>query len=223
MSTAWTRRAPACKQDTWRGVDLSYVNELEDCGAVYRAGESQEDPYEIFAGAGANIVRLRLWHTPTWTRYGTLADVKQSIRRARGARMRVLLDFHYSDDWAHPGKQLVPIAWRDATSVEALAQRLYSYTHGVLSELHAEDLLPDVVQLGNEINTDILIDHEVAEDAPVNWSRNAVLLQALAKRTVCEEQYGSLLCKMMREIEELEFGSSQNAYVVQEQDAGFHE
>ncbi len=162
----------------WRGVDLSYVNEIEDCGGEYRAAGQRTDPYTILANAGANIVRLRLWHTPDWTPYSTLDDVKRSIRRARAAGMRVLLDFHYSDDWAHPGKQLRPPAWRDTSSVDELAARLASYTRDVLMELDRDGLLPDVVATGNEINTNLLVDEEVPEDHPIDWARNVVLLNA---------------------------------------------
>ena len=161
----------------WRGVDLSYVNELEDCGARFRDSRGYRDPYAIMADAGANVVRLRLWHSPTWTTYSTLQDVKRSIRRARERGMRVLLDFHYSDDWAHPGKQLVPAAWA-GQSDEQLATSLGSYTEDVLRELDRDGLLPEYVQIGNETNTDLLIGQEVAENAPINWARNILFFRA---------------------------------------------
>lgn len=168
----------AAHTSEWRGVDLSYVNEMQDCGAEYRLGEEILDPYELFAGIGANVVRLRLWHTPDWTDYSNLADVKRSIRRAHDAGMRVLLDFHYSDDWAHPGKQLRPAAWRDAATVDELALRIAGYTRAVLLELDGEGLLPEYVATGNEINTNMLVDEEVPEDHPIDWSRNVVILNA---------------------------------------------
>lgn len=164
---------------TWRGVDLSYVNELEACGAEYSDAAGRTDPYDIFAAAGANWVRLRLWHTPDWTDYSTLDDVKRSITRARVADLQVLLDFHYSDDWVHPGKQLVPAAWRDRVDdTPALAEALGGYTYDTLMSLAEGGLLPDAVQVGNETNTDLLITKEVPEDAPIDWSRNAQLLNA---------------------------------------------
>ena len=64
------------------GGDLSYVNEMEDCGAVYKNVDGQnEDPYKVFADAGMDIVRLRLWHSPDWTNYSNFEDVKKSIQR----------------------------------------------------------------------------------------------------------------------------------------------
>ena len=128
----------------WRGVDLSYVNEMEDCGAVYRLNGETRDPYALFAEIGANVVRLRLWHTPEWTRYSTLADVTRSIRRAKVHGMAVLLDFHYSDDWADPSKQIIPAAWRDIGTTQGLARALHDYTYAVLSDLDALDLAPRV-------------------------------------------------------------------------------
>jgi arabinogalactan endo-1,4-beta-galactosidase len=85
------------------GADLSYVNEMEDCGAVYKdSNENFKDPYKIFAEAGTNLVRIRLWHNPIWTNYSNINDVKKSIQRAKSEGMNVLLDFHYSDSWAGP-------------------------------------------------------------------------------------------------------------------------
>lgn len=167
----------------WRGVDLSYVNELEDCGAQYSDDAGRTDPYAIMAGAGANVVRLRLWHTPDWTSYSTLQDVKRSIRRAKEQNMRVLLDFHYSDDWVHPGKQIIPAAWKDAKTDLELAQRVYDYTYSTLLELFKEELLPDYVQIGNETNTEMLIAEEVPEGTSINWERNVRFLNAGIKAT----------------------------------------
>ena len=120
----WTLCPQLLANEIWRGVDLSYVNELEDCGAVFRLEGEVRDPFEIFSGKGANLARFRLWHSPDWTGYGTLQDVERSIRRARDRGMRILLDFHYSDDWADPWKQRIPSAWRGARADEEVAALL---------------------------------------------------------------------------------------------------
>ena len=143
---------PSSARDEWRGADLSYVNELEDCGAVYRHDGRIADPFRILAAKGANLARFRLWHSPDWTRYSTLPDVAKGIRRARDAGMRVLLDFHYSDDWADPGNQKMPAAWRGAKSDGEVARRLHDYTADTLMALHGQGLLPEYVQVGNELN-----------------------------------------------------------------------
>ncbi len=159
----------------YRGVDLSYVNEMEDCGAVYRVNGQARDPYQIFADYGANLVRLRLWHTPTWTTYSTFDDVVRSLRRAHALGMDVLLDFHYSDTWADPSQQTIPAAWAGITDLNDLGQALYQYTYEVLMDLDALGLMPEMVQVGNEINSEILR-AEGASGYPIDWERNAFLL-----------------------------------------------
>jgi arabinogalactan endo-1,4-beta-galactosidase len=172
------------------GADLSYVNEMEDCGAVYKnqAGE-EEDPYVIFSNAGANLIRVRLWHNPDWTDYSDLEDVKKTISRAKAEGMEVLLDFHYSDTWADPETQEIPAAWVDQIDdTEALGQLLYDYTYNTLQELANENLLPEIVQVGNETNGMILQQGEL--EWPIDWERNAHLLnQGInAVRAISEEQ-----------------------------------
>ncbi len=158
------------------GADLSYVNEMEDCGALYknRLG-AQENPYKIFAEAGANLVRVRLWHNPTWTNYSNLVDVKKTILKAKSQGMKVLLDFHYSDTWADPGKQLIPAAWENQIdNTASLGDLLYNYTFNTLTELSSQDLTPDIVQVGNEINPMILQGETLVW--PIDWTRNSFLI-----------------------------------------------
>lgn len=160
------------------GVDLSYVNEIEACGAQYRLDGKVRDPYELFAERGANLVRLRLWNNPDWTNYSTEADVTRSIERAKKAGMDVLLDFHYSDDWADPQKQTIPAAWAaDIDDADKLATHVYEYTRDVLARLNARGLLPYMVQVGNEINTQMLRPTDT-KGLPIDWARNAKILNA---------------------------------------------
>jgi arabinogalactan endo-1,4-beta-galactosidase len=161
------------------GADLSYVNEMEDHGGQYRRDGQLCDPFRLFHDFGANIVRVRLWHTPTWTQYSTLADVEKTIRRARALGMAVLLDFHYSDTWADPAKQLIPAAWVHINDLDTLQQALHDYTRDVLIRLHERGLMPEYVQIGNEINSEMLLPFKVGEEgAPINWPRNAALINA---------------------------------------------
>src|SRR5688572_1242775 len=106
-SAAASAAGAAAPAERFAGVDLSYVNEMEACGAEFRVQGRKRDPHELFAAAGANLVRLRLWNAPDWTNYSTEADVTRAIGRAHKAGMKVLLDFHYSDDWADPQKQKI--------------------------------------------------------------------------------------------------------------------
>ncbi len=167
----------ASASDRFMGADMSFVNEMEDCGAVYHENGTAKDPFAILKEHGGNLVRVRIWNNATWTRYSNLADVKKTIARARALGLQVLLDFHYSDTWADGGKQIVPAAWAGIADPAALSQALYQYTFDTLAALDHDGLMPDLVQVGNEINSEIL-QPEGTPSHPIDWARNARLLNA---------------------------------------------
>ncbi|MCC6459562.1 MAG: glycosyl hydrolase 53 family protein [Saprospiraceae bacterium] len=169
------------------GADLSYVNEMEDCGVVYQENGQPKDPYRIFADKGCNLVRLRLWHSPSWydtlnqgKRYSDFQDLRKSIQRAKALSMPVLLDFHLSDQWSDPAHQLVPAAWLGVVDqLPALKDSVFNYVQQTLLRLHAENLLPEMVQIGNETNREILLSPAAnASSAAIHWDRNATLFNA---------------------------------------------
>ncbi|MFN3852350.1 MAG: arabinogalactan endo-beta-1,4-galactanase [Spirosomataceae bacterium] len=157
------------------GGDLSYTNEMDDCGGVYRKNGKQVDAYKLFAEEGAKIIRLRLWHNPNWTQYSTFADVKRSIKRAKENQMDILLDFHYSDDWADPKHQVIPKAWEKIKDTKILGDSVYNYTYNTLINLNQLNLLPEIVQVGNEINSEVM-QYTKESAATINWERNVALL-----------------------------------------------
>lgn len=171
-------RQPQPKQnDTafYYGADLSYVNEMESCGGVYQQNGKAIDPFMLFAQEGCNLVRVRLWHSPhsVWSGYD---DVKKTMQRAKENNMAVLLDFHYSDTWADPQHQVIPAAWQHTGSLEILADSLYKYTYNTLQKLDKAGLVPLMVQIGNEVNIEII---QLADDMitnSINWKRNIFLL-----------------------------------------------
>ena len=169
------------------GADLSYVNEMEDCGVVYKEQGAAKDPYRIFAGNNCNLVRLLLWHTPSWydtlntgKRYSDYEDVKKSIQRAKAAGMDVLLDFHLSDFWADPQRQWVPKAWEPVVdNLPVLKDSVYNYITQTLNSLNAAGLMPEMVQIGNETNRGILLAPQVNDAGWVlDWNRNGVLFKS---------------------------------------------
>lgn len=184
---------PGDDNDYYFGVDLSYVNQILDYGGEFRDNGVVQDPYSIFADAGANLARFRLWHNPVWTKevyepdgvqmYNDVADVTKSITRAKASGMDVLLDFHYADRWADPGAQPVPAAWRDISALDILADSVYEYTKKTLTHLKANGLLPTMVQLGNETNCGMLYS-DVSTSFPAmnvcdgNWANLGVVLNA---------------------------------------------
>ena len=166
------------------GADLSYVNEMEDCGVVYMENSSAKDPWQLFSDHNCNLVRLRLWHTPSWydalnegKRYSDLQDVKKSIHRAKDLKMDVLLDYHLSDDWADASNQLVPSAWLGVVdNLPLLKDSLYNYISGTLLQLDEEGFLPEMVQIGNETNKGILLSPQDDQSGWVlDWNRNSQL------------------------------------------------
>lgn len=174
LSLAAGQVPPRPASGLWLGGDLSYVNEMEDCGAIYRDNGKPVDPFALLAARGGNIVRVRIWNDARWTRYSNYPDVLKTIRRARGAGMQVLLDFHYSDDWADGGKQLTPAAWV-GLDTDAQARALGDYTRDILSRLDRDGAMPEMVQVGNETNPELLGGKETV---PINWARNAKLFNA---------------------------------------------
>jgi len=159
------------------GADLSFANEMDDCGVVYREAGKPTDLYALFQAHGANVARVRIWTDGNPTRYSTPADVTRSLKRARALGMKTLLDFHYSDWWADGGKQIIPAAWAGITDPNKLADVVYHYTYDTLMALNAAGVMPDMVQPGNEINHEIL-DKGPWKTGAINWQRNALLLNA---------------------------------------------
>jgi arabinogalactan endo-1,4-beta-galactosidase len=144
------------------GADLSYLNQLDDNGAKFLDAGKQQDAINIFKDHGANLVRIRLWHTPNWQLpvtggriYSDLADAEKLIRRAKAAGMAVNLDLHYSDDWADPQKQEIPAAWKNLP-LAILKDSVYRYTLSVLQYLSTKNLIPEMIQIGNETNNGML-------------------------------------------------------------------
>jgi arabinogalactan endo-1,4-beta-galactosidase len=92
--------------------------------------------------------------------------------------MQSLLDFHYSDDWADGGKQIIPVAWANIADTDALAEALYRFTFETLAALDHDGLMPQWVQVGNETNGEILGRADWGEHRPINWERNGKLFKA---------------------------------------------
>lgn len=157
------------------GADLSFTNEMEDCGAIFKEHGKKIDPFTLIKAHGGNIVRVRLWNDPRWTRYSTYPDVLKTIRRAHAAGLQVLLDFHYSDDWADGDHQAPPAAWA-GMSTDRQARALHDFTRDILDRLAAEKQLPAFVQVGNETNREMLSGGK--DPAQTDWARNAALINA---------------------------------------------
>ena len=144
------------------GADLSTLEEEEACGACYYDGGRAGDAMAILQAHGVNCVRLRLWNDPydgAGAPYGAgtcdLARVMRLAARAKACGLPWLLDLHYSDFWADPGKQRIPKAWQGLAE-EELCGAVYAFTAGTLQSLKEAGLAPDAVAVGNEITNGLL-------------------------------------------------------------------
>ncbi|HVU29334.1 MAG TPA: arabinogalactan endo-1,4-beta-galactosidase [Sphingomicrobium sp.] len=189
-------KAPLPSSGLYLGADLSYVNEMEDCGAVYRLHGRSIDPFKLLKREGGNLVRVRIWNNAAWTRYSDYGDVVKTIRRAHSAGLEVLLDFHYSDDWADGGKQIAPAAWAKLGTDEQV-KVLHDYTLDTLRRLDSDGAMPEMVQVGNETNPELL---GGKEHVPINWERNARLLNAGIEAVEEAGRSGSIAPRIMLHI-----------------------
>jgi beta-galactosidase len=140
------------------GADISFLPELEAKGIKFSDKGVQKDAIEILKDHGFNYIRLRIFNNPARDSgyspkkgFCDLEHTKQMAKRVKAAGLKLLLDFHYSDYWADPQQQYKPAAWR-GQDFNALKHSVYAYTVDVLRQLKAQGTLPDMVQVGNEIN-----------------------------------------------------------------------
>ena len=145
-----------------KGMDISMVKELEHYGASYRLNGKKEDLFAILKTCGANNVRIRIWPDPydeNGNSYGgggnDLETTIEIAERTVQSGMDFMLDFHYSDFWADPAKQVKPKAWKELSG-EALETAVYLHTVDTLKALKNHKLVPTMVQVGNEITKGLL-------------------------------------------------------------------
>lgn len=140
------------------GADISFLPELEARGVSFSDNGFTKDAIQILKDHGFNYVRLRIFNDPSRDEgyspkkgFCDLQHTKEMAARVKKAGMKLLLDFHYSDYWADPGKQYKPAAWKNLSFTE-LRKAVYDYTRMVMQALKDQGTTPDMVQLGNEIN-----------------------------------------------------------------------
>ena len=145
-----------------KGMDLSTLLELERCGAKYYDNGEERDLLAIMKSYDVDTIRIRLWNDPwseTGESYGAGEnDLKTSLeiaKRVTAAGFGVLLNFHYSDFWADPGKQIKPKAWEDY-GVKELEQAVYDYTLESMRTFLDAGVNITMVQVGNELSNGLL-------------------------------------------------------------------
>ena len=149
------------------GADISWVQAAEARGARYRDKGVEKDILEILRDHGFNYIRLRVFHDPTKATprdrpyspqgYCDLPHTIAMAKRVKAAGMRLLIDSHYSDSWADPGKQFTPAAWA-ALSFDDLVKAMHDWTRDAVAAMKAAGAPPDMVQIGNEITPGLMTD-----------------------------------------------------------------
>lgn len=162
-----------------QGMDVSFLDEIEAAGGAFYEDGAAADCLDILKANGVNSIRLRIWNEPPRT-FCNLERTIPIARRIKQKGFHFLLDFHYSDMWADPGKQFKPKAW-ESLDLEGLRQAVYDYTKQVMTALREANALPDMVQIGNEITPGMLwpagkVDAEF--DTDVQWEAFASLVKA---------------------------------------------
>jgi arabinogalactan endo-1,4-beta-galactosidase len=155
------------------GADLSFLKQAEDRGVKFQENGQSRPGLQLFKDHGYNWVRLRLFHTPT----RLPNDLPYTIAQAKEARklgFKFLLNFHYSDTWADPGKQFIPAAWTGKSHAE-LVSAIFEYTRDTVAAFREAGVTPDMVQIGNEVINGMLWPDGRLPD---HWDQFAELVKA---------------------------------------------
>ena len=144
------------------GIDVStYLEEL-DHGAKYYDGDREIDPLDAFIENGVDYMRIRVWNDPKSPEgepyLAGNCDIEGYVRLASLARAKgykLLMDLHYSDFWADPGKQMIPKAWL-SYGIDEMTEAVYAFTKHCLEVAKENGVAPELIQVGNEITNGIL-------------------------------------------------------------------
>ncbi|MBP5781598.1 MAG: glycosyl hydrolase 53 family protein [Clostridia bacterium] len=181
-SSLYVQKVDNLPDDFIFGMDSSAVLAEEASGVKYYGFDGKEqDVFKTLAEAGVNYIRVRVWNNPFDSEGhgygGGNCDINTAVeigKRATQYGMRLLVDFHYSDFWADPGKQMVPLEWK-GMAIEAKTEALYQFTLDCLNKLKDAGVDVGMVQVGNETNGSMC--------GEKTWFNIQYLMQAGAKAT----------------------------------------
>ncbi len=144
-----------------RGADISWCTEMEADGRkFYNAEGTETELFALMKEIGMTAIRLRVWVNPQRFGYGAWcdkADLLAKARRAQAQGLDLMIDFHYSDCFADPGRQTMPLDW-EGFSLDHLKLAIAAYTKDILHALKEEGITPRWVQVGNETNNGMIWD-----------------------------------------------------------------
>jgi arabinogalactan endo-1,4-beta-galactosidase len=177
------------------GADITWVPHDEYYGATYVDTDgTPKDILALMKNHGMNSVRLRTFVDPKapdgydqFDGFGDQAHTVAMAQRVKQAGMGLLISMHYSDNWADPGKQCVPVAWQQDT-FEQMTKHVHDYTFGLMTALRNAGATPDLVQIGNEITPGMLFSicdtygiptaNSAVNGSASNWANLGTLLKA---------------------------------------------
>ena len=159
------------------GADISFLAKCEQDGVVFRENGQPKDVLAMLREHQYNWVRLRIFHDPATSVDKLPNDLIYTLalaKRAKAQGFHLLLDLHYSDTWADPGKQFTPAAW-SSLSHEQLVKQVFEYTRDTIAAFAAHGVMPEMVQVGNEVTYGMLWPDG---KLPGNWDNFADLVRA---------------------------------------------
>ena len=159
------------------GADVSFLAKCEHDGMVFKEDGQAKDVLGILHGHHYNWVRLRVFHNPAASADKLPNDLDYTLalaKRAKAQGFHLLLDLHYSDSWADPEKQPTPEAWKKLKHKQLVGE-VFNYTRDTISAFARKGVMPEMVQVGNEITHGMLWPDG---QLPDNWDNFADLLKA---------------------------------------------
>ncbi len=159
------------------GADVSFLAKCEQDGVVFKENGKPIDVLALLREHHYNWVRLRIFHDPSAAADKLPNDLNYTLalaKRAKAAGFYLLLDLHYSDSWADPGKQPMPSAWSKLKHKQ-LVNEVFDYTRDTIAAFAQNGVMPEMVQVGNEVSNGMLWPDG---KLPENWDNFADLLKA---------------------------------------------
>ena len=158
-----------------KGADIGWLQQMEATGYKFFNDKGvEQDCFQILKDHGINTIRLRTWVNPSKDKASGHCSKEETVAMAVRAKqwgMRVMIDFHYSDSWADPGKQKKPAAW-EGHVFPHLLKDVYDYTFDVMSALRSAGVTPEWIQVGNETPGGMIY----PEGRTSNWDQLAQLI-----------------------------------------------
>jgi arabinogalactan endo-1,4-beta-galactosidase len=158
------------------GADVSFLPQAESEGAIFKDHGMPRPALEILRDHGYGWVRLRLFNHPT-TLPNDMAYTLAEAKKAKALGFGIVLDLHYADDWADPQHQPTPLAWQKLRHPQ-LMEAVLNFTRDTLAQFRQQGVLPNIVQIGNEVTSGMMWPDGKLPD---NWTNFDDLLLAAAR------------------------------------------